>query len=46
MATYKVFYSGWYIIEADDINEAVDSCRDDGEYEEWENTDAVEIEGD
>lgn len=43
MARYKVFYSGWYIIEAYDIDEAVDSDRDEGEYEEWENTCAVEI---
>ena len=46
MAKYKVYYSGWYIIEADDIDEALETDRDDAEveYEEWENKDAVSFE--
>lgn len=38
---YKVYYTGWYIVEADDIDEAVESEREEGIYEVWENTDAV-----
>ena len=36
---YKVVYTGWYIIEADSIDEAMGTSRDDFEveYEEWEN---------
>lgn len=43
MAKYKVYYSGWYIVEADSIDEALETDRDDVEveYEEWENNDAV-----
>lgn len=37
---YKVYYSGWYIVEADSISEALETDRDDGIYEEWENTSA------
>ena len=39
MNRYKVFYEGYYIVEADETS------RDDGEveYEEWENTDAEEV---
>lgn len=46
MAKYKVYYSGWYIIEADNIDEALETDRDDAEveYEEWENEDAVSFE--
>ena len=46
MAKYKVYYSGWYIIEADNIDEAMETDRDDAEveYEEWENEDAVFLE--
>lgn len=44
MAKYKVYYSGWYIIEADTIDEAIETDRDDCIYEEWENTDAVLME--
>ena len=42
MSKYKVFYEGYYIIEADTIDEALESSRDDYEveFEEWENTDA------
>lgn len=43
MAKYRVSYSGWYIVEADSVDEALDSDRDDSEYEEWENTDAEEV---
>jgi hypothetical protein len=44
---YKVFYSGWYIIEAETVDEAVETDRDDAEveYEEWSNDDAVLLEG-
>lgn len=35
---YKVAYTGFYIIEADSITEAMRTDRDDGEYEEYENT--------
>lgn len=40
MAKWKVSYSGWYIIEADTFDEAIESDRDDAMYEEWENDDA------
>lgn len=47
MAKYKVYYSGWYIVEADTIEEALETDRDDAEveYEEWGNDDAVFLEG-
>lgn len=43
MNKYKVYYEGYYIVEADTIDEAIETSRDDyeAEYEEWENTDAV-----
>lgn len=46
MAKYKVYYSGWYIIEADTIDEALETDRDDAgvEYEEWENEEAISFE--
>ena len=44
MATYKVYYHGYYIVEADTKEDAADSHRDDGSYEEWENYDAVLME--
>lgn len=44
MAEYKVFYHGFYIIEADNIDEALGTDRDDAKYEEWENEDAYELE--
>lgn len=46
MAKYKVYYEGWYIIEADSIEEALETDREDAEveYEEWENTEAEELE--
>lgn len=45
MSRYKVFYKGYYIIEADTIDEALETSRDDYEveYEEWDNIDAEEI---
>lgn len=43
MAKYRVSYSGWYIVEADSVEEALDSDRDYSEFEEWENTDAEEV---
>ena len=46
MAEYKVYYSGWYIVEADTIDEAIETDRDDGIYEEWENTDAIFVRDD
>lgn len=47
MAKYKVCYEGWYIIEVDSIEEALETDRDNAEveYEEWENTEAEEWEG-
>lgn len=44
MATYKVYYHGYYIIEADTKEDAANSNRDEGMYEEWENYDAVLME--
>ena len=43
MAKYRVSYSGWYIVEADSVEEALESDRDFSEFEEWENTDAEEV---
>lgn len=42
MAKYKVTYTGYYIIEADSIDEAMETARDDyeTEFEEWENISA------
>lgn len=42
MPKYKVYYEGWYIIEADTIDEAMETSMDDfdTEYAEYENTDA------
>ena len=42
MKLYKVYYEGFYLIEAETIDEAMETCRDDyeAEYEEWENTKA------
>jgi len=36
---YRVFYKGYYLIEADSEAEAIVTARDDieVEYEEWEN---------
>lgn len=44
MAKYKVYFKGWYIIEADNKEEAINSSKEDFEveYAEWENTKAVE----
>lgn len=46
MAKYKVYYSGWYIVEADTFDEAVETDRYDAEveWEEWENEDAILLE--
>lgn len=48
MPKYKVRYEGWFIVEADSIDEALEFDRDDYEvkYEQWENTDAEEWEND
>lgn len=38
---YKVYYEGFYIVEADSLEDALaETTRDDAEveYEEWENT--------
>lgn len=42
---YKVKYSGFYYIEADNKEEALESDRDDADvvYEEWENNSAEEV---
>lgn len=42
---YKVEYSGFYYIEADSKEEALESERDDADvpYEEWENISAKEV---
>lgn len=44
---YKVLYSGYYIIDADSADEALETNRDDAEveFEEWENTDAEMFDG-
>lgn len=46
MALYKVKYQGYYLIEADSIDEALETCRADFEveFEEWENIDAEMVE--
>lgn len=40
----KVYYEGFYVIEADSLEEALETTRDDAEveYEEWENTEVDE----
>ena len=45
MPLYKVSYKGFYIIEAETIDEAMDTDREDYEvqYETWENIDAEEV---
>lgn len=39
---YKVHYEGFYIIESDSIDAAIETDRDDAdvEFEQWENIDA------
>ena len=46
MAKYKVYYEGFYIVEADTKEEALDTVRSDYEveFEEWENVEAEEVE--
>lgn len=46
MAKYKVHYSGWYIVETDSIDEAMETDRDDAEvmYGEHENEIAICLE--
>lgn len=46
MAKYRVSFSGWYVIEADTEEEALETSVDDFdvEYAEYENTDAEELE--
>ena len=41
----KVYYEGYYIIEAESLDEALETDRDDAEveFEEWENTGANEL---
>ena len=41
----KVYYEGYYIIEAESLDEALETDRDDAEveFEEWENTGADEL---
>ena len=40
----KVYYEGYYIIEAESLDEALETDRDDAEveFEEWGNTAADE----
>lgn len=40
----KVYYEGYYIIEAESLDDAMETDRDDAEveFEEWENTEAEE----
>lgn len=40
----KVYYEGFYIIEADTLEAAMETSRDDAEveFEEWSNTEADE----
>lgn len=40
----KVYYEGFYIIESDSLDEALETSRDDAEveFEEWSNTEADE----
>ena len=40
----KVYYEGYYISEAESLDEAIETDRDDAEveFEEWENTGADE----
>lgn len=42
MMLYRVYYSGSYVIQADSVDEALETSREDYEveYDEWENTDA------
>ena len=46
MARYKVFYKGYFIIDADDVDEAMNADIDDYGVSsaEWENLYAEEIE--
>ena len=41
---YRVAYAGFYIIEADTLEEALESDRSDAEYEEYENCDVIPME--
>ena len=40
----KVYYEGFYIIEAESLEAAMETIRDDAEveFEEWNNTEADE----
>ena len=40
----KVYYEGYYIIEAESLDDAMETSRDDAEveFEEWRNTEADE----
>ena len=46
MAQYKVFYKGYYIVEADDVDDVMNTDRDDYgvDFGEWENLFAEEVE--
>lgn len=45
MSKYKVYYEGFYIVEADTIDEALEIDRDDieVEFEKWEKIYAVPL---
>lgn len=47
MPKYKVYYQGYYYIEADNADEAIETDREDCEvkYNTWENYGADEQEG-
>lgn len=44
MDEYKVYFSGWYIVEADSLEEALETDQDDAIYAEWQNESAVVLE--
>lgn len=46
MGKYKVYYEGFYVIEADTEDEALDTSRDEYDviFEEWQNLKAEELE--
>lgn len=41
---FNVYYEGFYVVEAESLEEALDTDRDEAEYEEWQNIRAEETE--
>lgn len=41
MKKYVVKFSGWYIVEADSEEEALETSQDDAECAEWQNDSAI-----